>query len=278
VSAVADPTTLTGDQVAAFRRDGYVVVPGAFAAEDAARMRDVVWSALRDRGVDRDDPSTWHQRAADHLQHLKKDPAFRAVGSGTTLGAIADLLGEHWTGPPPDWGAFFLLFPGREEWFVPWKAWHVDHTWTDPVEPVRELKVHAMFGDVEPRAGGMPVVAGSHHVVDRVLRDDPPPPDARAAAIRAQVMRSCGYLRELGTDDRGDAEVRRSRIARFLDRDEEVLGHRLRVVEMTARAGDVILFHPLVLHTRPVNAGRRPRFLLNRDLYAKRPAASALSG
>ncbi len=262
--------TLSPDQVAGFHRDGFVVVPGAFPPDAAARMRDVVWRALAPRGVRRDDPSTWSSSTADHLQHLKRDPAFRAVGSAATLGAIADLVGDGWADGPADWGAFFLLFPGREPWYVPWKAWHIDHAWTDPLEPLRELKVHALFGDVEPRAGGMPVVAGSHHVVAQVVRDDPPPPGARAAAIRNRVMHSCDYLRELGADDRGDPDVRRRRIARFLDREEEVLGHPLRVVEMTARAGDVILIHPQVLHTRPVNAGTQPRFLLNKDLYAPR--------
>ncbi|MGZ4729418.1 MAG: hypothetical protein ACXWB2_17025, partial [Acidimicrobiales bacterium] len=94
----------------------------------------------------------------------------------------------------------------------------------------------------------------------------------KAAAIRARVMRSNDYLRDLGSDGaegRDDAAERQRRIERFVDREEDVLGHPLRVVELTALAGDVILIHPLVLHTRPTNAGTRPRFLLNKDLYAR---------
>jgi hypothetical protein len=56
------------------------------------------------------------------------------------------------------------------------------------------------------------------------------------------------------------------RIARFLDREEDVLGYPVRVVENTARAGDVLLMHPPTMHTRPTKAGRLPRFLLNKDL------------
>jgi hypothetical protein len=55
-------------------------------------------------------------------------------------------------------------------------------------------------------------------------------------------------------------------------------GIPLRVVELTASAGDVILIHPLLLHTRPTNAGTQPRFLLNKDLSLKTPAASQTAG
>jgi hypothetical protein len=263
-TSVLDPVGLD-----AFWRDGFVRVPGAFSTEAAAAMRDVVWRELESRGLRRDDPTTWRAETQDHLQHLKDDPAFRAIGTDRTLGAIRELIGGAWPNGPSDWGAFFLLFPSGRAWSVPSKAWHIDHTWTDPIEPLRELKVHSLFGDVEPRAGGMTIVAGSHHVVAQVLRDDPPPAGMKAAAIRSRVMRSTGYLRELGTDvGDDDPEVRSRRIERFVDADEDVLGHRLRVVELTGRAGDVILIHPLVLHTRPINAGTEPRFLLNKDLYA----------
>jgi hypothetical protein len=54
-----------------------------------------------------------------------------------------------------------------------------------------------------------------------------------------------------------------------------VLGHLLRVTELTAHAGDVILIHPLVLHARPVNAGTAPRLLLNKDLHVQDARRSA---
>ena len=263
-------TTLTDQELEHFDRYGYLRVSGAFTADEAAAMCDVVWHELESRGIRRADPTTWTEEFPDHLQHLRKAPEFQAVGSPRTLGAIADLLGPVRAEPPKDWGAYFLLFPTKRPWTVPWKAWHVDHDWTDPLTPLVGLKVHAMLAPVEPRAGGMTIVAGSHHVVARILEDDPPPADARAAQIRARVMRGHPYLRDLSIDDQGDPDQRAARIARFHDREEEVLGHGLRVVELTADAGDVILIHPLVLHTRPTNAGTAPRILLNKDLYPPR--------
>ena len=40
---------LTADELEAFERDGIVKIPAAFATEDAARMRDVLWSELTAR-------------------------------------------------------------------------------------------------------------------------------------------------------------------------------------------------------------------------------------
>jgi hypothetical protein len=258
-------TTLTTAEVGMFWRDGFVRVAGAFSTADAAAMRDVVWHALERRGFDRHDPLTWRQRDSAHLQHLRGHRAFARIGTARTLGAIADLA-PRWAAGPKDWGAFFLLFPSGRPWTVPWQAWHVDHPWTAPVQPLDGLKVHSIFGVVEPGAGGMTVVAGSHLLVEAALQADPPPAGERAAKTRARVMRSCAYPRAMGTDGRGDPAAEAARIARFVDAEEDVLGCRLQVRELTADAGDVFLIHPLLLHTRPTNAGRRPRFLLNKDL------------
>jgi len=247
-----------------FDERGYLRVPGAFTTGEAEAMRDVVWRALEGQGFRRDDPSTWLNESPSNLQSLKGEDAFKAIGSERTLAAIDDVVGLGRWMPPSDWGAYFLLFPTRRVWNVPWKAWHLDHDYGAPLSPVDGLKVHSMFGDVAPRAGGMTIVAGSHHVVARHFADHPPGPGAKGAHLRKQLMHSNDYLRELGTDGEPDA-----RIARFFERDEEVLGVPLRVVELTAEAGDVILIHPLVLHTRPTNAGTQPRFLLNKDLYLK---------
>ena len=195
----------------------------------------------------------------------------RVVHAETAIEAD-DLLGhDQWT-HPRDWGAYFLLFPTRRPWNVPWKAWHLDHDYAGTMTPLNGLKVHSMFGDVAPRSGGMTVVAGSHHLVARHFAEHPRRPGAKGAQLRKELMRSNDYLRELGTDP--GATDPDERIARFVDRAEMVDGTPLQVVELTATAGDVILIHPLLLHARPTNAGTHPRFLLNKDLSVTTLAAS----
>ena len=119
-----------------------------------------------------------------------------------------------------------------------------------------------MFGDVEPRAGGMNILNASHRLVHRWFADHPPRPGARATELRAAVH-GHPYLRELCTP--GDAT---RRIERFHARVEDIDGIPLQVLENTAAAGDVILMHPLLLHAPPAaHCGTSPRFLLNKDIF-----------
>jgi hypothetical protein len=114
----------------------------------------------------------------------------------------------------------------------------------------------------------MTIVTGSHHVVDEIARELPSfPAGTKGEVIRRAIMGAHPYLQELGTDVGDDEDRQRGRIERFVERDEDVLGHPVRVVENTAELGDVLLMHPLVLHSRPTNAGTEPRLVLNKDLY-----------
>ena len=114
-----------------------------------------------------------------------------------------------------------------------------------------------MFGDVGPRAGGTLIVSGSHRLVHKYFKDDPPPPGARGADYR-KLLQGHPYVRDLHTE--GDAG---ERVARFVDSAEEHDGIPLQIVENTGAAGDVILLHPLVLHVAASNTSNAPRFLLS---------------
>ena len=245
-----------------FVTHGWVRIPDAFSADHAAAMREVTWRALESVGFRRDDPSTWTTHRPAHLQHLKADPAFHAVATERTIAAIDEVLGgQRWT-RPKDWGAFFLVFPtpGRP-WSIAQTGWHLDAVYTSPLAPPSGVKVHAMYGDVEPHAGGMNIISGSHRLVHQWFLDHPPEPGRRSAQLRKSLHRH-PYLRDLCAEDDGDA-----RRARFHDQVQEVDGIPLQVVENTARAGDVILMHPLLLHAPPfAHAGTQPRFLLNKDI------------
>ena len=245
-----------------FETHGWVRVPAAFTADEAAAMRDATWRALEAAGVSRDDPSTWTHERPDHLQRLKKDPVFAAVGSARTIDAIDTVLQRQPWNRPRDWGAFFVVFPtpGRE-WSVAHTGWHCDADYRSPLSPARGVKVHAMYSDVEPRGGGMNIVSGSHRLVHRWFAEHPAPASARSARLRKSLLQH-PHLRALC--QLGDPS---ERISTFGDRVTMVDGVPVQVIENTARAGDVILMHPLLLHAPPVaHLGAQPRFLLNKDL------------
>ncbi|HTB64610.1 MAG TPA: hypothetical protein VK727_00175 [Steroidobacteraceae bacterium] len=241
-----------------FRTFGWMRVQGAFSTDAASAMCTVIWGALGQVGILRNDPSTWTKTRPEHLQHLKSDPTFRAIGSERTFGAIKQLLDGQPLPMPKDWGAFFLHFPTGGEWNVPSAGWHMDGDYTGQLSPPCGLLIHAMLTDVGPRCGGTNIISGSHRLVHRWFTEHPPAAGTRAAQLR-KSLQGHPYLRDLCTA--GDPL---ERTARFHERAEVVDGIPLQVAENTACAGDLILMHTLLLHAVPTaHLGEQPRFLLS---------------
>ena len=248
-----------------FRTFGWVRIPAAFDSRDAAAMCDVIWGALAEMGIRREEPSTWTKGRPEHLQHLKTDPIFQAIGSPRTVSAIQQMLeGQPWQ-MPSDWGAFFLQFPVGQEWDVPSSGWHLDGNYSGRLFPPCGIMAHAMLNDVGPRCGGVNILSGSHRLVHKWFFEHPAAPGARAAQLRKSLERH-PYLRDLCTP--GDAQAR---IDRFHEHIEEVDGIPLQVVENTASAGDLILMHSLLLHAGAPAAhlGTQPRFMLSKGFYER---------
>jgi hypothetical protein len=241
-----------------FRTFGWVRIEGAFSADAAAAMCTVIWDGLAKLGIMRNDPATWSKTRPEHLQHLKADPTFRAIGSERTIGAIQQLLDGQVLPMPKNWGAFFLHFPTGGEWDVPSSGWHMDGDYTGQLAPPCGLLIHAMLTDVGPRCGGTNIISGSHRLVHRWFSEHAPAAGTRAAQLR-RSLQGHPYLRDLCAA--GDPA---RRIARFHERVEVVDSIPLQVVENTAAAGDLILMHTLLLHAVPAaHLGSQPRFLLS---------------
>ena len=241
-----------------FRAFGWIRVRGAFSPDHAAQMCTVIWNALARVGIHRGDPSTWTHTRPERLQHLKSDPAFRAIGTERTVRAIRQVLGGQALPMPNNWGAFFLHFPTGGKWDVPSSGWHMDGDYTGRLSPPCGVLIHAMLTDVGPRGGGTNIISGSHRLVHKWFADNPPSQRARSVQLRKSLHRH-PYLLDLCTA--GDPQTR---IARFQDRVEMVDGIPLQVMENTASAGDLILMHTLLLHAVPAaHTGSQPRFLLS---------------
>jgi ectoine hydroxylase-related dioxygenase (phytanoyl-CoA dioxygenase family) len=253
----AAPVERHDETPAHFSRHGWMRVRAAFSADEAAAMRAVVWRALGAVGIKDDDRSTWNAERPDHLQHVKRDPAFQAIGSARLLEAIDVLLEGQPCERPTHWGSPFVAFPSTHAWHVPSRGWHVDANYLSALSPPDGIRIHALFGDVAPRAGATLIVSGSHRLIHEHFRRDPPRADARAADCRRLLQRH-PYIRDLHAE--GDVAAR---TARFLGRAEEHDGIELQVIENAGLAGDVLLLHPLLLHVATSNNGHEPRFLLS---------------
>ena len=76
------------DAIEHFVEHGWMRVCAAFSADEAKAMREAAWGVLGKVGIREDDPATWTRERPEHLQYLKDDPAFQAVGSSRFLEAI----------------------------------------------------------------------------------------------------------------------------------------------------------------------------------------------
>jgi len=240
-----------------FASHGWMRVDGAFSGEAAVLMRDAVWSALAADGMERNRPATWLVERPTHLQHLKDHPAFQAMGGERLRAALDAVFEDQSYETPKNWGALFVAFPTTQEWGVPSSGWHIDAHYGGALSPTRGVKTHALLDDIAPRGGATLILSGSHRLVYNWFKAHPPPPGTRSADMR-KLLQAHPYIAELHAD--GDSS---ERIARFMERTQEIEGVPLRVVENVGCAGDVILVHPLVLHAATRNNSARPRFLLS---------------
>lgn len=242
---------LTPDELETFARDGIVKVPAVFSADDAAKMRDVLWAELATRhGMDRDDRSTWTTLRPTGLKTTKTHRVANAILGPRLRSALDHLLGT-WI-EPPHHGQVLVTMPTGEPWSVPHRQWHTDVGFDAPMDELPAVKIWALLADLDPGGGGTPQVAGSHRVIAHHLSTT----DERDfTTIRDQVLRSHPWFRTLISPEERSVEP------------GEVDGVAVRVVELTGRAGDVYLTHPWILHSVAPNANDTPRMIRSRFIW-----------
>lgn len=256
------------DEVAreTFERDGLVKLEAAFSAEQAAAMRRVLWNELERRhGIVEHDSATWNNHEPTGLKTTKRSRVFEPILDPSVRDALDALLGPGRWDPPKTFGNVLVTMPNAHEWRVPHRVWHPDFETTLPTDRLVALKVWALFGDVAPGGGGTPQLLGSHRLFARFVegRDD-----LRYRETKLAFLRSHPWLRALTVDDGS-----RDRNDCF-GMGTEIDGVRVRVVEMTGKAGDVFITHPWTFHSIAVNATDRPRFMRSVAIRRRHTAAA----
>jgi ectoine hydroxylase-related dioxygenase (phytanoyl-CoA dioxygenase family) len=246
---------LTDVELEMWERDGIVKLPAAFSAEDAARMRNVLWNELSARhGMDRNDRSTWTTLRPVGLKTTKSSRGALAAMGPRVRSALDGLLG-HWIEPRHQ-GQVLVTMPGGVPRAVPHRQWHTDVGYEEQPEAV---KIWALLGDLVPGGGGTPQVAGSHKVIERFLTTTE---EREFKAVRDAVLRSDPWFRNLTSAERSVDPMEPA----------DLDGLPVRVVELTGQAGDVFLTHPWILHSIAPNAADTPRMMRSRFIY-KAPSA-----
>ncbi len=236
-----------------FEDEGYLVVRGAFAREDALAMQADWWDELAETyGILRDDPATWRRILAD-LKRAKADPGQHAILTPRVRDVIDGLIGQNWAAPK-DWGRAIVTFPEPGDWDVPTQLWHWDSEVDMHRDALNGLLVVGFVGTVTTGGGGTLLLCGSHRLLAAVAGRLP---EGKPARRREWLYRSEPWLAALA----GFGPSPLDRRAVFMTQGAEVEGVPLRVVELTGEPGDMVFCHPAIIHCVSPNRGAWPRMM-----------------
>ncbi|KAH9925369.1 uncharacterized protein BXZ73DRAFT_91104 [Epithele typhae] len=270
---------ISPEDVEFFMMHGYLVVKNAFSRAQAQEFTKDLWVRL---GMDPEDPSTWDKERV----HM---PARRQVAvkdfAPKAWNAMTDLLGgEDRIDPAASaWGDSFIVNLGVPASAPPGAAsafgstdptpahlanWHVDGDFFVHFldSPEQALLVVPLFSDVRPDGGATYIAPDGLAPVARYLAAHPEgvvplrlsfvPADSPAllpGASTASTMKP--------EDDPGfrshPAEARKCR----------------EFVALTGDVGDVVLLHPLTLHSASPNVLGVPRVITNPPVALREPFA-----
>jgi hypothetical protein len=250
--------TLSTEQIEQFLVDGFLIVPRAFDPELARAWREDANRRIRDepekwvRGYDPndaakslrnyspDDPSTWTWGRID-LEG--PETVLIEEFAPPAWAAICDLLGGPDRIKTRTWTNYLILNLRDEahlevdEPAPDWKSWHID----DPSPFTRLDRIAnglvgiALFDRVLPKSGNTWIAPDS---VGRVARDLAAHPE--------------------GVDY-------------VVNRGSRITTQCKRFVEFTGEPGDVLLMHPLMMHSGAPNRSGRIRWMGNPMIYLNEP-------
>lgn len=225
-------TILSTADLESFDERGFCILPGAFSSDQAAAARACVWRRMEEKaGIHEADPNTWPP--CYDIEERLSVPDVLDCFTDRLVTAIEELLGPgRWRGDR-SWGFWPVNFAygATEPYQIPAEGWHIDGNWFHHTldAPYQGLLLIGLFSDIGPTGGGTIVSEGSHRRTARILADHPT---------------------GLGHRELFDAVL------------AEPIGN-FRV--LTGAAGDVILGHPFLFHTRGFKHTGPPRFISNTE-------------
>lgn len=229
---------LDAEQIERFVELGYCKLADAFTRQQATAARECVWRRMEQKaGIRRDDPSTWP--GVYDIEERLANPEVLACFTDRLAAGVEQLVGRNrWSGAR-NWGFWPVnfWFGAGEPYDVPTSGWHIDGNWfRHRIDcPLQGLLVIGLFTDIWPGGGGTILAAGSHKQTARVL-------------------------------------ARHADGISHLDLFSEVLGQPLgNFQEITGAAGDVLLAHPFLFHSRGVKRYGLPRFISNTEAPLREP-------
>jgi len=277
---------ISEEQVKQFMEKGWVRIKAAIPREMALEAQNEIWSILNAKCGISQEKASWHTpfyQLSENYRH----GIFGACTTPRLMGAIEELIGNgrldagyEQDGVPFGWWPINFSLGSTEDWDVPVGGWHWDglHFRHYIDSPEQGLLMIVMYSDVEARGGGTLLAEGTHKLVAQFLAQYPDgieykdaiPIMNRSNPWLAELTGSYGDVadedrKEIYTTDQiHSIPTGEDRIQKFMEQDYvDENGVRLRVVEATGEAGDVLLCHPFIYHTGSQNHSGRARIMCN---------------
>ncbi|KAI7973065.1 hypothetical protein EIK77_004342 [Talaromyces pinophilus] len=260
---------LTQEQKDHFMKYGYLRVPNCFSPEKAAEWTKDVWTRL---GYSPTDKETWTSERI-HMPPHRHEPV--KTFAPKAWAAICEVVGgeDRVLDAAAMWNDALIVNLGtKEAEGKPWPhpkeiyGWHVDGDFFIHFLDSREqgLLVIPLFNDIVDHAGGTLICPDSIPYIARHL--------VRGFSKFAFFIPNISqYNHPEGVSPhmvpRGgqlEPEYKDGFYTRIISQCSEF--H-----EMTGKAGDVILLHPLMVHSASVNTLRIPRIITNPPITLKEP-------
>ncbi|EGN98485.1 hypothetical protein SERLA73DRAFT_169439 [Serpula lacrymans var. lacrymans S7.3] len=250
---------LTPEQIDHFMEHGFIIVKNGFTKEKAEEWTQNIWVRL---GLDPNDKATWDRERIHMPWHRRENVASFAP---KVWEIMKELLGgeERIDQPSGSWGDSFIVNLGtdaleRQDALDPRDLdnWHVDGDFFVHYldSPEQALLVIPVYSEIKHRGGGTFIAPEGIDMVAKYL----------AAHPEGVLPTGMSFTPSTSTytepkDDPG-----------YYSHLEEVKKCN-KFFEITGEVGDVVLLHPLMLHSASKNHLRIPRIITNPPVSLKEP-------
>jgi ectoine hydroxylase-related dioxygenase (phytanoyl-CoA dioxygenase family) len=229
---------MTPEQRSFFRDNGYLFLRGAHTEKNVAPIKAFILSELKRLKI-------WS--SGKMLSSSLRDiPAFQQITKLSQLIKHEDLQAHIVTEPlrlaihllaeveltPAQSAQLLISLPNQGDWRINGLSWHVDISSPSPAR-MPGIQVFTLIDDVKPRGGATLALARSHLLET----------EERSRRVR-EILRS-------SADIEGDLSE-----------------HKLSIVEMSGRAGDVCLMDMRLLHTPSMNSTKHIRMMATARYFA----------
>jgi hypothetical protein len=253
---------LSDEDVDHFMKFGYIVIKSAFTKKKAEEWTKDLWVRL---GFDPNDKSTWDRERTNMPWHQREAVSTFAPKAWA---AMKDLLGgeDRIDETAAHWGDSFIVNLGTDELakskedIAPQDLtnWHVDGDFFMQVHfldsPEQALLVIPIYSNIVPRGGGTMICPEGINLIANYLSKHPEGVLPTGLSFTPSTSK---YANK--EDDPGYwsmlKEIKRCK----------------HFVEVTGEVGDVVLMHPLMMHSASKNYLRIPRVITNPPVSLKQP-------